>query len=72
VIHDGNDGYVVSQNPAAIAERIVYLLERPEIRQEMAARGQSKVQARYTWEHLARQTEAVYEAILSSAGRHSG
>ena len=72
VIHDGNDGYVVSQDPAAIAERIVYLLERPEIRQEMAARGQSKVQARYTWEHLARQTEAVYEAILSSAGRHSG
>jgi glycosyltransferase involved in cell wall biosynthesis len=64
VIDDGDDGYVVRQDPAAIAERIVYLLEHPEIGQEMAVRGQAKVQARYTWEHLARQTEAVYEAIL--------
>jgi glycosyltransferase involved in cell wall biosynthesis len=64
VIDDGDDGYVVRQDPDAIAERIVYLLERPEIRQEMAVRGEAKAQARYTWEHLARQTEAVYEAIL--------
>lgn len=68
VIADGVDGYVVDQDPAAIAERIVYLLDRPALRAEMGRRGREKVLSRFTWERLAHQTEASYRAVLGHGG----
>jgi glycosyltransferase involved in cell wall biosynthesis len=63
VVTESHDGYLVSQEPGAIAERILYLLDRPSLRQEMGQHGRAKAEARYTWPILATQTEAVYERI---------
>ncbi len=64
LIGEGVDGYVVDQDPPAIAERIVYLLDHPTLRDEMGRQGREKALSRFTWERLARQTEASYQAVL--------
>lgn len=64
IIQEGVDGYVVGQEPEAIAERILYLLEHPAVGEEMGRQGREKTLARYTWERLAERTESVYETIL--------
>jgi glycosyltransferase involved in cell wall biosynthesis len=64
VITDGVDGLLVEQTPAAIAERILYLLDHPVEGQAMGEAGYQKVAARYTWEQLAARTEQVYQGLI--------
>jgi glycosyltransferase involved in cell wall biosynthesis len=64
VIETGRDGLIAARDPAAIAEALVYLIERPDLRVEMGRRGKRKVEARYTWPRLAEQTEAVYRHVV--------
>jgi glycosyltransferase involved in cell wall biosynthesis len=64
VIHEGVDGYVVEQQPAAIAERILYLLEHPAACRQLGERGRAKTLSLYTWERLVEQTESVYRTLL--------
>ncbi|HSJ53999.1 MAG TPA: glycosyltransferase family 4 protein [Anaerolineae bacterium] len=72
IIDEGVDGYLVEQDPAALAERIIYLLEHPRIGEEMGRQGKRKTVARYTWQRLARRTEEIYETILrGSTGSRS-
>ena len=63
VIDEGVDGFLASQEAASLAERIIYLLERPALRDEMGRQGRAKTLAHYTWERLAEKTEAVYRAV---------
>lgn len=65
VIADGEDGFLVEQDPDSIAERIVYLLRHPAEAAVMGRAGQQKVETRYTWEKLAALTEAAYQAACS-------
>jgi len=60
VIADGVDGYLVSQEPAQIAERICHLLLHPTQAQAVGAAGQRKVKAHYTWQQIAERTEQAY------------
>ncbi|NJL86661.1 MAG: glycosyltransferase family 4 protein [Leptolyngbyaceae cyanobacterium SM1_1_3] len=64
VIDEGKNGFLVAQDPAAIAERIGYLLEHPAQAAAMGRAGQQKVENCYTWQRLAAKTEAVYKQIL--------
>jgi glycosyltransferase involved in cell wall biosynthesis len=64
VISDGQDGYLVAQQPGMIAERLSWLLDHPEPACAMGRRGQAKVEARYTWPRLAQLTEGVYDHVL--------
>jgi glycosyltransferase involved in cell wall biosynthesis len=64
VIDEGRDGFLVSPEPSAIAERLVSLLAAPALRAEMGRRGREKVEARYTWPRLAEKTEAVYRRVM--------
>jgi glycosyltransferase involved in cell wall biosynthesis len=64
VITNGKDGYLVEQDPAQIAERIIYLIEYPGVASEMGTAGYNKVQARFTWEILAARLEEIYQSIL--------
>jgi glycosyltransferase involved in cell wall biosynthesis len=64
VIDDGVDGYVVAQQPAVLAERICYLLRHPSVRVEMGRHGRTKTLSRFTWDRLARLTEAAYRTLL--------
>jgi glycosyltransferase involved in cell wall biosynthesis len=65
VIDEGVDGYCVSPHPAALAERVNYLLRNAEWRARMGEQGRTKVTARYSWPRLAELTEQVYQRVLS-------
>jgi glycosyltransferase involved in cell wall biosynthesis len=66
VIDDESDGLLAAQSPAALAERILYLLERPELRARLGERGRAKVEARFSWPRLADLTLQVYQRALQS------
>jgi glycosyltransferase involved in cell wall biosynthesis len=61
VISDGKDGFIVQQNPVQIADRLIRLLRDPMLRLRMAGTGMEKVNARYSWEHIAARTEEAYQ-----------
>jgi glycosyltransferase involved in cell wall biosynthesis len=65
VVTEGVDGHAVPQQPAIIAERLLWLLEHPTLAEEMGRRGQAKVAANYTWPRLAEKTERVYQHVLT-------
>jgi len=67
VISDGDDGYLVPQAPAQIAERVIELLLDKGRAEMMGAAGRRKVEQRYTWEQLAQRTEAVYQRLTGKA-----
>lgn len=64
VIDEGEDGFLVPQEAAVIAERLLYLLDHPTEAAAMGERGRQKVLARYTWDRLAEKTRRVYEAVM--------
>lgn len=64
VISDGEDGFLIRQDPEEIADRIMQLLSNPTLSQQMGAAGSRKVKERYTWEIIAKRTEEVYQKIL--------
>jgi glycosyltransferase involved in cell wall biosynthesis len=64
VIADGEDGFLVSPDPAQIADRITALLADPAVAQRMAEAGRSKAVANFTWDKLAAKTLVVYEGLL--------
>lgn len=64
VIEDEHDGYLIPPQPGPLAERLLFLLGHPEVRQQMGQAGKAKVEARYTWSRLAEKTEHVYRQVL--------
>ncbi|NJN20661.1 MAG: glycosyltransferase family 4 protein [Leptolyngbya sp. RL_3_1] len=63
VITEGKDGFLVNQDPAEIADRIIYLLDHPLEAAAMGRAGKAKVQANYTWPKIAEKTLRVYEHV---------
>ena len=64
VVAHGEDGYLVSQNPAEIAECICELLLDSALAQNMGEAGKRKVEKRYTWKQLAERTSQIYSGLL--------
>jgi glycosyltransferase involved in cell wall biosynthesis len=64
VIDDGVNGYLVDQEPAEIADRLIALLSQPAQAQALGAAGQAKVAAHFTWPQIAAKTAAVYRGLL--------
>ncbi len=63
VIDEGANGFLSEQEPQALAERILYLLERPGLREAFGKAGQEKVKRLYTWEKIADRVAAVYQQL---------
>jgi glycogen(starch) synthase len=64
VIADGQDGLLVPFDDApALAEALSYLLDHPEERAAMGARGERKVYERHTWELKYKQVRALYDRV---------
>ncbi len=68
VIEDGVDGCLAVPQAGPLAERLLFLLEQPDLRVQMGARGWEKVAAHYTWPRIAEKTERVYEWALTGRG----
>lgn len=61
----GRDGFLVpSKDPEALAEKICFLIEHPEIRSKMGQSGRSKVLDYFTLERWSRDMEGIYAALL--------
>jgi glycosyltransferase involved in cell wall biosynthesis len=63
VVTDGVDGYLVPQEPEAIAERILFLLQNEAAAHQMGVAGKRKVEENYTWHRIAQRVETVYNRL---------
>jgi glycosyltransferase involved in cell wall biosynthesis len=65
IIVDGKTGLVVPQkNIQKLAEKIVSLLDDPEIGRSMGKKGRRVVVERYDWDRIAKQYAALIESII--------
>ena len=61
VIDDGRDGHLVDPaDPRETAAAVSALLDDPELRARMGEAGRAKTLARFTWDRLVDQVEAIY------------
>ncbi len=64
VIEDGEDGMLVPRRDSrAIAEAVTTLLADPGLRERIGVKAREKARG-YTWEQIARRTEALYQKLL--------
>ncbi|MFZ5801308.1 MAG: glycosyltransferase, partial [Candidatus Omnitrophota bacterium] len=67
IVVDGVTGFLVPPgNPQAIAEKIEYLLEHPDVAQEMGKAGRKRVEERFNIKETVRKIEKVYEEIINA------
>lgn len=72
VVSDGEDGLLVQPgNVRDLAEKISMLLDHPQRRQEMGARGRAKVEEKYAWPVIIPRLLRVYEEAIGARGRRS-
>jgi len=70
VLGVGGGGLLVKRDdPESLARGIRALLEDPELRAELGARGRERIDAAYAWPRIAAATAAVYEEVLAERGR---
>jgi glycosyltransferase involved in cell wall biosynthesis len=67
VIDDGINGLLSMQEPEELAAAVNMMLADDSRRIAMGQAGWEKVQAKYSWEQIGRQTMAVYESVGESA-----
>ncbi len=65
VVSDGVEGFLVDAGDGdALAERILLLYTKPELRRELGRRARATIESGYTWAHYRQRVRAAYEAIL--------
>ena len=65
LVEKNNCGICVDQtNPKEIAKAINYLLDNPEIGQEMGLNGRNAVLSKYNWEHELAKLDDLYKAMI--------
>jgi len=64
VIIDGHTGLLAEPTPESLAEKIIALLNDADSRARMGKAGRMRVEAHYTWEHIANQYLAIFEQVL--------
>jgi len=61
---DGVTGFLVPpRDPAALAQRLMTLHERPGLGSAFGEAGLRRVRSHFTWEHVARDLARVYESV---------
>jgi glycosyltransferase involved in cell wall biosynthesis len=64
-VKDGENGfYVPVRDSAAIAERIIYCLKHPELKERMGKRNREIISAQDNWETNAQAMETLYEQLV--------
>lgn len=68
IVVDGKTGYLVQPGDAeSLAEKILYLLDNPQIASDIAARGNQRLLEKYTIDRAIKKIESVYTRLLSQA-----
>ncbi|MHA1627091.1 MAG: glycosyltransferase [Candidatus Asgardarchaeia archaeon] len=61
---DGETGYLVDPNDAhSFAEKTAYLLDNPEMREEMGKKGRRHVLRNFTWEKHFRDWDRLIKTV---------
>jgi rhamnosyl/mannosyltransferase len=69
LIHDHHDGLLtVPGNAGDLAEKIRFLLSRPELREEYGLNGFKKVEDNFRWGPLIQKVKGVYQDLLKQRG----
>jgi glycosyltransferase involved in cell wall biosynthesis len=61
---NGRGGFLVNLDPSDIAEKIIRLLDDPDLRRRMGAWGRQKVESQYSWDAIAAKVENVYRQLV--------
>ncbi len=65
-ISDTRTGFLVPpRDPAALADRLAFLLARPAMREQMGIAARQRVEQHFTWPTVAMHTAALYERLLA-------
>lgn len=65
VILDKKTGLLIPpQDPSAIAEAVIYLIENPDLRQKLGEFGRNFVMKNYDWHENAKRMENLYQKVL--------
>ncbi len=68
VVVDGVTGFLVPGGaPAALAEKIVLLVQDAQLRNELGRHGRERVEQEFSLERMVEQTRAVYQDLLDRA-----
>ncbi len=65
-VKDGETGFLVPPNNAdAIAERITYLYQNPEVRDRLSSQAIQRANHLFTWQQVTNAIASLYEEVLS-------
>jgi glycosyltransferase involved in cell wall biosynthesis len=64
VIEDGQDGFLVRQTPAEIADRLLILLSDSALRERLGANGCRKVASQYSWPAIVNRVDDAFRRLL--------
>lgn len=70
LITEGENGYLVDTNAQAIAERILYLYENPDVLSRLSAKARESITP-YLMPYAKEQTVKIYESIIRARSGHS-
>jgi glycosyltransferase involved in cell wall biosynthesis len=67
VIRENIDGLLVEfDNPQDISEKLLMLLKKKHLRQELGFAGKTRVEENYTWDIIAEKTHNVYQSLINN------
>jgi glycosyltransferase involved in cell wall biosynthesis len=77
IVQDGLTGFVVPYDPGSMAERVLDLMDHPELRREMAAQARSRIPRVFNWDCMGDHYAQLFHDVTAreSAGslrRRSG
>ena len=66
-VADGETGFLVQpKNPEKLAERINFLIDNPDIAQQMGEKGRTRFMKLFTLERMISETEAIYYQLVKN------
>jgi hypothetical protein len=66
---DGETGYLVPpNNPDALAERLAWLHQHPQLAQRLGWAGMRRAYQQFTWRHVAAELANIYESAIEPIG----
>jgi glycosyltransferase involved in cell wall biosynthesis len=67
IIIEGESGLLIDpQNASAIADKVIGLLQNPELRRAMGEQGRRRVETRYDNRQMVRRLEDLYREMLGA------
>lgn len=63
---NGKGGFLVYPRPEAVAEKIIFLLDKEDLRITMGKWGKERVLKHYNWDRIEGQMEEIYSLLISS------